>query len=81
MKKFLTIAVLAVTLTALSGCSWITDKINSEVQSTVDDINTGISDVTKEIGDELGGEKTDEVVPTEDAAAPAADEATTPAGE
>ena len=53
MKKFLTIAVLALTLTTLSACSWITDKVNEKVG----EVNEGISDVAGEASGDFKDEE------------------------
>lgn len=49
MKKtrIIILGVLLVATMALSGCSWIKDKL----QSKVDEVNQGIADTAKEVSD------------------------------
>jgi|GEM_PF-3436162 len=43
-----------------TGCSWVKDKL----QSTVDDVNKGISDTAKDVGNQLDNAVKDATTPT-----------------
>ncbi len=49
-----------------TGCSWIKDKL----QSTVNDVNKGISDTAKDVGTQLNGAAKDATTPAPVAPAP-----------
>ncbi len=56
-----------------TGCSWVKDQL----QGAVDDVNQGIADTAKDIGNQVGGETPAAEAPATEA--PAAETPATPA--